>query len=180
MLVTGNGTINHDFGTLAEQDLRTGEMFGVGIALVILVLVFGALVTAVVPLILAVASIVLALGLTSLVGQVMDLSFFITNMITMIGLAMGIDYSLFVVSRYREERAAGRDKIEAIARAASTASRSVTVQRHGGDPGPGWALPGALHPLSQPGHGRHPGGVHRAARRPHPAAGPARRSWATG
>ena len=55
----------------------------------------------------------------------MDLSFFITNMITMIGLAMGIDYSLFVVSRYREERAAGRDKIDAIGRAGSTASRAV-------------------------------------------------------
>jgi putative drug exporter of the RND superfamily len=125
VLVTGNGTINHDFGAIAESDLRTGEMFGVGIALVILVLVFGALVTAVVPLLLAMGSILLALGITSLLGQVMDLSFFITNMITMIGLAMGIDYSLFVVSRYREERAGGREKIEAIAKAASTASRSV-------------------------------------------------------
>ena len=125
VLVTGNGTINHDFGILAESDLRTGEIFGVGIALVILVLVFGALVTAMVPIILAMGSILLALGITSLLGQVMDLSFFITNMITMIGLAMGIDYSLFVVSRYREERAAGRDKILAITKAASTASRSV-------------------------------------------------------
>jgi uncharacterized membrane protein YdfJ with MMPL/SSD domain len=126
VLVTGNGTIGNDFGSMAEKDLRTGEIFGVGIALVILVLVFGALVAGLVPLILAVAAIVLALGLTSLVGQAMDLSFFITNMITMIGLAMGIDYSLFVVSRFREERASGRDKIEAITRAASTASRSVT------------------------------------------------------
>jgi uncharacterized membrane protein YdfJ with MMPL/SSD domain len=125
VLVTGNGTINYDFATMAEEDLRTGEIFGVGIALVILVLVFGALVTGLVPLILAVAAIVLALGLTSLVGQAMDLSFFITNMITMIGLAMGIDYSLFVVSRFREERAAGREKIEAITRAAATASRAV-------------------------------------------------------
>ena len=125
VLVAGDGTINHDFGTLAESDLRTGEMFGAGIALVILVLVFGALVTAVLPLVLALCSIVLAMGITSLVGQVMDLSFFITNMITMIGLAMGIDYSLFVVSRYREERAGGHEKVDAITRAAATASRSV-------------------------------------------------------
>ena len=74
---------------------------------------------------MALASILLAMGITAVVGQFMDLSFFITNMITMIGLAMGIDYSLFVVSRYREERAAGRDKIDAIGRSGSTATRSV-------------------------------------------------------
>jgi RND superfamily putative drug exporter len=125
VLVTGEASINSDFGATAESDLRTGEIFGVGIALIILVLVFGALVTAVVPLIMAMASILLAMGITALVGQVLDLSFFITNMITMIGLAMGIDYSLFVVSRYREERAAGRGKVDAIGKAGSTASRSV-------------------------------------------------------
>jgi putative drug exporter of the RND superfamily len=125
VLVTGEASINGDFGTAAENDLRTGEIFGLGFALVILVLVFGAVVTAVVPLIMAMGSILLSLGITAVVGQVMDLSFFITNMITMIGLAMGIDYSLFVVSRYREERAAGLDKVDAIVRAAGTASRSV-------------------------------------------------------
>jgi putative drug exporter of the RND superfamily len=124
-LVTGEASINNDFGAAAESDLRTGEIFGLGIALVILVLVFGAVVTAAVPLVMAVASILLAMGITALVGQVMDLSFFITNMITMIGLAMGTDYSLFVVSRYREERAGGHEKVEAICRAGSTATRSV-------------------------------------------------------
>ena len=125
VLVTGEASINNDFGATAESDLRKGEMFGVGIPLVILVLVFGAIVTAAIPLIMALASILLAMGITALVGQVTDLSFFITNMITMIGLAMGIDYSLFVVSRYREERAAGRDKVDAIVRSGSTATRSV-------------------------------------------------------
>ena len=125
LIATGAPSINKDFGATAESDLRTGEIFGAGIALVILVLVFGALVTAAMPLVLAAAAIVFALGITTLVGRVMDLSFFITNMITMIGLAMGIDYSLFVVSRYREERQAGREKIDAIGRAGSTASRSV-------------------------------------------------------
>jgi putative drug exporter of the RND superfamily len=125
VLVTGEASINNDFGATAESDLRKGEIFGVGIALVILVLVFGAIVTAAIPLIMALASILLAMGITALVGQATDLSFFITNMITMIGLAMGIDYSLFVVSRYREERAAGRAKVDAIVRSGSTASRSV-------------------------------------------------------
>ncbi len=125
VLVTGEASINSDFGATAASDLRTGEVFGLGFALVILVLVFGAVVTAVVPLIMAMASILLSMGMAAVLGQVMDLSFFITNMITMIGLAMGIDYSLFVVSRYREERAAGLAKVDAIARAGSTASRSV-------------------------------------------------------
>jgi len=125
VLVTGEASINGDFGKAAENDLRTGEIFGLGFALVILVLVFGAIVTAVVPLIMAMGSILLSMGITAVVGQFMDLSFFITNMITMIGLAMGIDYSLFVVSRYREERTAGLGKVDAIVRAAATASRSV-------------------------------------------------------
>jgi RND superfamily putative drug exporter len=125
VLVTGEASINGDFGAAAEKDLRTGEIFGLGFALVILVLVFGAVVTAVIPLIMAMGSIMLSMGIATAVGQVMDLSFFITNMITMMGLAMGIDYSLFVTSRYREERASGMDKISAIARAAGTAGRSV-------------------------------------------------------
>jgi putative drug exporter of the RND superfamily len=125
VLVTGEASINKDFATTAERDLRTGEIFGVGIALVILVVVFGAVVTAAIPLVMALAAILLAMGITALLGQVMDLSFFITNMITMIGLAMGTDYSLFVVSRYREERAAGREKVEAICLAGSTATRAV-------------------------------------------------------
>jgi putative drug exporter of the RND superfamily len=125
VLVTGEASINSDFGITAESDLRTGEIFGIGIALIILVLVFGALVTASIPLIMALAAILLAMGITAVVGRAMDLSFFITNMITMIGLAMGIDYSLFVVSRYREERAAGLGKVEAITRAGTTATRSV-------------------------------------------------------
>ena len=62
VLVTGEASINGDFGATAESDLRTGEIFGVGIALVILVLVFGAVVTAVVPLIMAMASILLSHG----------------------------------------------------------------------------------------------------------------------
>ena len=175
MLVTGEDSIISDFGATAERDLRTGEIFGVGIALIILVLVFGALVTAVVPLVMALGSILLALGITSLLGQVMELSFFITNMITMIGLAMGIDYSLFVISRYRKERAAGRDKIDAIGRAGSTAT-DRSLQRSGRHPSPGWAVPGAVDPFPQHGGGRDHRGLYQSARRHHPAAGSAGRN----
>ena len=123
--VAGEATAAKDASTIAEQDLRKGETIGVVAALVILIVVFGAAAAAVVPVVLAVMAIVVALGLVSLLGLAFDLSFFVTNMITMIGLAVGIDYSLFTVSRYREERARGRDKLAAIGAAGGTANRAV-------------------------------------------------------
>ena len=100
-------------------------MFGIPIALIILVVVLGALAAAFVPLVMAIVSIVVATGGAALVGQVFELSFFVENIITMIGLAVGIDYSLFVLSPYREERGNGLEKIDAIAHAGATATRAV-------------------------------------------------------
>ena len=76
---------------------------------------FGAVVAALVPLVLAIFAIIVALALAALIGQISQLSFFVVNVLTMMGLAVGIDYSLFLVSRYREERRrgareAGRDR----------------------------------------------------------------------
>ena len=123
--LVGQASINRDFQELAESDLIRGEAFGIGIALVILILVFRALGSAPIPIVLAIVSIVVAIALSTLVGQVYRVSFFVVNMITMIGLAVGIDYSLFIVGRFREERAAGLEKMDAIAKAGSTASRAV-------------------------------------------------------
>jgi len=123
--VAGEATAAKDSNTIAEQDLRKGETIGIVAALAILVVVFGTVAAAVVPVVLAIMAIVVALGLVSLLGLAFDLSFFVTNMVTMIGLAVGIDYSLFIVSRYREERARGRDKLAAISAAGGTANRAV-------------------------------------------------------
>ncbi len=125
VLTSGGASIHKDFQTVAQSDLERGEAIGIPIALVVLVLVFGALTAAVIPLVLGVFSIVVAIGLTALLGQAFQFSFFVTNVITMMGLAVGIDYSLFVVSRYREERRRGRDKLDAIAATGATASRAV-------------------------------------------------------
>ena len=124
-LITGTASINDDFGQTANTDLQRGEGIGVPIALVILLIVFGALVAAMIPIFLALIAITLAIALTALVGQTFDMSVFALNMITMMGLATGIDYSLFIVSRFREERARGRDKIDAIGVAGGTATRAV-------------------------------------------------------
>ena len=122
----GEATADRDFHELADQDLRQGELFfGLPAALVVLVLVFGSLVAGLVPLGLAMVSIVVAIALASLVGQGFALSLFVVNMVTGMGLALGIDYALFVLSRYREERTRGRPTVEAIGAAGATASRAV-------------------------------------------------------
>ena len=108
--VTGEKTRESDFNELSQDDLKSGELqFGLPAALIILLLVFGGVVAGLVPLLMAMFSIVVALGLTALVAQGFELSVFVVNMLTGMGLALGIDYALFIVSRYREERGgAGR------------------------------------------------------------------------
>ena len=124
--ITGEFTIDADESTLAEEDLLNGELgFGMPAALIVLLIVFGSVVAGLIPVLLSLVSITVALALTALVGQAFPLSVFATNMLTGMGLALGIDYSLFILSRFREERAHGREKLAAIAATGSTASRAV-------------------------------------------------------
>jgi len=125
ILMTGQATVGEDFQEIAQDGLLKGEAFGIPIALIILVVAFGSLVAALIPAVVAAASIIVAMGAASLLGLVFGLSFFVENIITMIGLAVGIDYTLFFVARYREERAHGLDKLEAIGRSGGTAGRTV-------------------------------------------------------
>src|SRR5215211_1988681 len=124
--VTGDETLDHDFNLLSEEDLQEGELqFGLPAALIVLLLVFGAVVAGLVPLLMVIVAIVVALGLTALLAQQFELSVFVINMLTGMGLALGIDYSLFVVSRYREERDRKRPELAAVEVAGATASRAV-------------------------------------------------------
>jgi RND superfamily putative drug exporter len=125
VLTAGNASINHEANEISESDLQTGEAIGIPIALVILLLVFGSLIAAGIPLVIAVISIVIATGIAAVIGQAFELNLLVVNFITMIGLAVGIDYTLFIVHRYREELDKGFDKYEAISRAAATSSRAV-------------------------------------------------------
>ena len=123
--MTGEFTQEYDLQRVSQEDLAKGEFIGMPAAMLVLLLVFGTVVAASLPLLLAIVSIVVGLGLASVIGTGWELSFFMVNMLTGMGLALGIDYALFIVSRFREERAHGRDTTEAIATAGATASRAV-------------------------------------------------------
>jgi len=124
--ITGDHTVGSDFNTLSQRDLENGELaFGLPVAMLVLLLVFGAVVAGLVPVLMALVSILVGLGLVALLSLEFSLSVFIVNMLTGMGLALGIDYSLFVISRYREERGRGLPQDAAIAVAGATASRAV-------------------------------------------------------
>jgi RND superfamily putative drug exporter len=121
----GPASSTEDFRRISEEDLRFGESIGVLAALIVLVIVFGSLVAGITPIVMGIFSIAVTLGIVGLIGQLWKFTFFAPNLISMMGLAVGIDYSLFIVSRYREERQKGREKLEAIGRSGATANRAV-------------------------------------------------------
>ncbi|MGZ5291739.1 MAG: MMPL family transporter [Actinomycetota bacterium] len=123
--VGGQASLFADFMKMAEEDMVKSERIGLLVALLVLIVVFGSMVAAVLPLVMGLFAIAVALGLVALAGQLWDVNLFAQNIITMVGLAVGIDYSLFIVSRYREERKKGFDKLESIRRSGATASRAV-------------------------------------------------------
>ena len=124
--VAGQATLNADTTKIAQEDTKKGESIGLLVALIVLIVVFASLVAALLPLAISFfVAIPVALGLVSLIGQFFHFSVFVEQMVTMIGLAVGIDYSLFIVSRYREERKKGFEKLDAIGAAGATASRAV-------------------------------------------------------
>jgi len=121
----GEPTSTADFKKISEDDLKKGETIGVIVAIVVLLIVFGSLIAGVTPIIMGIFAIGVAFGIVGLLGEVWRWSFFVPNLISMLGLAVGIDYSLFIVSRYREERRRGRDNLEAIGMSGATANRAV-------------------------------------------------------
>ena len=88
----GSTSIQNEFSHIVEEDLTQAELSGVPITLLVLIVVFGAVVAALNSLLLAVVAITGALGLAAVVGQFITLQLFVTNMISMLGLAVGIDY----------------------------------------------------------------------------------------
>jgi uncharacterized membrane protein YdfJ with MMPL/SSD domain len=110
---------------LSEEDLGRVLIVTLVLALIMLLLVFRAVVAALIPLVLAIGSIAIASGIAALVSQAYPLADGYEILLSMLGLAVGIDYSLFIISRFRYERQAGKEKLEAITVASNTTGRAV-------------------------------------------------------
>jgi RND superfamily putative drug exporter len=124
--LVGQPTIWAGMQEISKEDLAKAESSGFPIVALILLVVFGSLAAAVLPLALGFVSVFVTGALIYFISLQMTTSVFVTNMASMIGIGVAVDYSLFILARYREEREAGRDKREARARALSTSGLAVT------------------------------------------------------
>ncbi|HEX8134278.1 MAG TPA: MMPL family transporter, partial [Actinomycetes bacterium] len=125
VLVGGEGSANQEFQDQAQKDLERGERLALPVMLLLLLVVFRGITAAVTPLLVAVVAIAGALLILLGISEVADISVYSVNVITMLGLGLAVDYSLLVISRFREERAAGRKLPAAIERTLATAGRTV-------------------------------------------------------
>jgi putative drug exporter of the RND superfamily len=122
--MTGEPVIVKDLNTASQEDLAKAEMIGLPIALLVLILAFGSLVAASLPLIIGVLSILTTMGIVYFFSYSADLTIFILNIVPMIGLALSIDFALLFINRYKEEL--NRSTVaEAISVTVATAGRSI-------------------------------------------------------
>src|SRR5205807_1653232 len=128
LTVTGTGfvAINEAFNKTLESDLQRAEFVTLPVTLILLVLIFASLVAAGLPLGVGVLTIVGGLAGTFFLNRFTDVSQYALNIVTLIGLGVSIDYSLFVVNRFRDELANGASREDAIAVTMATAGRAIT------------------------------------------------------
>jgi uncharacterized membrane protein YdfJ with MMPL/SSD domain len=123
----GGGSVNKGINDQFGKDLLKAGALSLPVTLVILLLTFGALAAAGIPLLLALTSVFAAIGLLALPSQVLPMDDAVNAVVLLIGLAVGVDYSMFYLKRAREERAAGRTESASIEAAAATSGRSVLI-----------------------------------------------------
>ncbi|SDS23110.1 MMPL family transporter [Jiangella sp. DSM 45060] len=123
--VGGYAAFSHELSEQSESDVVTGEMIVFPVTLIALVLVFGGIVAALLPLAVAAATSLLGMGLLWALAEVTSLSVFAANVVTLAGLGLAIDYSLLMVNRYREELAGERTVPEAIRATLGSAGRTI-------------------------------------------------------
>ncbi len=123
--VTGGPAFDYDTRTVAAQDSDRLERRLLPLTWLLLILAFGALVAAFLPVAVGFLAIFVAMGIESMLAGLIPMSIFVLNITTMVGLGVGIDYSLLVVTRFREELEAGADRLEAAERTIRTAAQAV-------------------------------------------------------
>jgi uncharacterized membrane protein YdfJ with MMPL/SSD domain len=123
----GDASADKALSQAFEDDFRKAEVTSLPITLIILILAFGALLAAFVPLLLAITAVAAAISLIGPISQIWPVDEAISSVVLLIGLAVGVDYSMFYLRREREERAAGRSEEAALQAAAATSGRAVLV-----------------------------------------------------
>ena len=123
--VGGSAEVARQAQVQIQKDLQRAEMLSAPFLIVLSLLIFGGVVAASLPLVIGAVAVVGTLGLLRVLGEVMEISVFALNLTTALGLGLAIDYSLFMVSRYREERAGGLAHEDAVVRMVVTAGRTV-------------------------------------------------------
>lgn len=121
----GGAAVTSEMGTQSGEDLLLAEAIAVPLTLVLLLLVFGSLIAALLPLIIGLIAIAGTFAELFVLGSITDVSIFAINLTTALGLGLGIDYALLMVSRFREQLAAGASVEDAVRRTVSTAGRTV-------------------------------------------------------
>jgi putative drug exporter of the RND superfamily len=125
--VTGNPALDYDVRTISTADTRNAERRALPLTLIVLVLAFGALVAATLPIIVGILTMTIALGVVAVAAQFQPMSVFVLNITTMVGLGVGIDYSLLIVTRFREELNRGLAPLDAATRTIQTAGSAVVT-----------------------------------------------------
>lgn len=127
VLVTGRPALDYDVRTVSKEDARSGERKALPFSAMVLVLAFGTLVAALLPLVVGVLAIVCSLAAIETISAFYPTSVFVLTIVSMVGLAVGIDYSLLIVTRFREELNRGRGRQDAAIRSVVTAGRAVVT-----------------------------------------------------
>jgi putative drug exporter of the RND superfamily len=125
--VTGFPALDHDVRAISAEDTERSEQRALPLTLAVLIIAFGALVAATLPVIVGVLAITIALGLVTIAAHYLPMSVFVLNITTMVGLGVGIDYSLLVVTRFREELNRGLSPADAALRTVETAGSAVVT-----------------------------------------------------
>jgi putative drug exporter of the RND superfamily len=124
--IGGGPVFYEDIQAVSERDLRRAEFLAIPFAIIALLFVFRSVVAAILPALIGGGAVAVSLALIFALGHITTLSIFVLNITTLFGLGLGVDYSLFMVSRFREELSRGRSVEDAVAISVATAGRAVT------------------------------------------------------
>ncbi|GAS99721.1 transmembrane transport protein mmpL11 [Mycolicibacterium canariasense] len=127
LYVIGQGALGAAAQTATKHDIAQAEQWNLPVVLIVLLAVFGSLAAAAMPMLLAVCTVVVTMGVVFLLSTVTTMSVFVTSTVSMFGIALAVDYSLFILMRFREELRAGRDPAQATDAAMATSGLAVVL-----------------------------------------------------